>query len=198
MTAQEVFDLGMKRLQTFTVAGLMPALRAANEGAIEDVLNTNGSAYYQWSACLVDALKPKQVVELGGAMGVWDICVLHTLSQDSRLYSVTIPEHGLEFSYVVDTYQNFVPCMGNDLDLAVWPKELDLSKTDVWFIDSEHTEKHLRAELELYKPFFKKGAILLFDDIHEPELWKVWQELQWNKHDSSDPLHWSGYGICVV
>ena len=206
MTAKEVFDKGIEKLKTFNVRGLLPALRAANEGAMEDVLNTNGCALYQWSTCLVDELKPKQIVELGGAMGVWSICVLHTLPSESKLYSITLPEGGLEFVYIVDKYTNFIPVLGNDLDLNNWPKDLDLGKTDLWFVDSLHEESHLRKELDLYSPFFKKDAIILFDDIHINEnMEKVWEDIKKGKygitswHDGTSPLHYSGFGLaCII
>ena len=205
MTAKDIYDIGIKKLSSFNVGLLMPALRAANDGAKQDVLNTNGCANYQWTTQIIDFLKPKQVVELGGAMGVWDLCVLHNLPQDSKLYSVTMPEGGLEFSYVVDNYPNFIPCLGDDLDLTVWPKEAVLKDTDLWYIDSLHMEEHLRKELDVYSPFFKKGAIILFDDIHLNDgMERVWQDIVHGKYgeldcfDATDPLHWSGYGICTI
>jgi len=201
MTAKEWFDKGMERLKTFDVRGLLPSLRAANEGAIEDVSNTNGCAFYQWSISLIDVMKPKQVLELGGAMGVWSICALHTLPQESKLYSITLPEGGLEFSYIVDKYTNFFPILGDDLDMKNW-EGVDLSKTDLWFIDSLHEKEHLEKELNLYSPFFKKGAIILFDDIHinngMEEVWKEIRNKEWDCYDATDPLHYSGFGICKV
>ena len=204
MNAQSIYELGLKRMEKFVPHTLAAALRAANEGAWNDVLNTNGCANYQWIVGVMDELKPKQVVELGGAMGVWDVCVLQTLPETSKLYSITLAEHGLEFSYVVDKYPNFVPTVGDDLDLSIWPKDLDLSKTDFWYFDSLHTEEQLRKELDLYSPFFQKGAVVLFDDIHSFGLQPVWDDLCNGKYgisdcfDATDPLHFTGYGVCVV
>lgn len=198
MTLEEINQKALEYVKTFKVEGLLPALRAANQGAIKDVQDTSMTCYYQWSIGLIDLLKPKQIVELGGAMGVWDICVLWSLPETSKLYSVTLAEGGLEFSYVVDKYPNFIPCVGDDLDLTVWPKEIVLKDTDLWFFDSLHTEKQLRAELELYKQFFKKGAILLFDDIRMPELWGVWNELPYEKLEVTSPCHYSGFGIARI
>lgn len=199
MTLQKLVDTTFKELKTFNPEILRIPLRAAYPGTneLEDIFNTNGNAYYQFSTCLMNVLKPKQVVELGGAMGVWDICVLQTLSPDSQLWSITLPENGLEYSYVVDKYPNFHPIVDNDLYYR-W-EGVDLSKTDVWFIDSEHSEMQIRAELEIYTKYFKKGAILLFDDIHiEKGMEKVWNELKYEKLDLSDPLHYTGFGICKV
>lgn len=204
MTAEEIYRQGLERMKSFKLTGVMPALRAANSGAVEDVFNTNGCANYQWIPGVVDLLKPKQILELGGAMGVWDIMVLNSQYSDFKLYSVTLAEHGLEYSYVVDKYPNFVPVVGDDLDLNVWPKELDLSKTDIWYYDSLHTEEQLRKELDLYHKFHKKGALLIFDDIHSFGLEPVWEDIKNGKYgavesfDATDPLHFTGYGLAVV
>lgn len=203
MEAKELVEKAMKRWESLDMRPLLPALRFLNDGALDDVMNVNGCRYYQWSTALVDEIKPKQVVELGGAMGVWSLCVLHTLPQDSKLYSVTLAEHGLEFSYVQDSYKNFVPVVGDDLDLSVWPVGLDLTQTDLWFFDSLHTPEQLTKEFELYSPFFKSGAVILIDDIRSFGLWPVWQRLvngdfgKMSCYEATNPLHYTGYGVCV-
>ena len=205
MTIQELTEQAFEKMKVTGVRGVLPALRAANDGAREDVLNTNASSVYQWLPRFIEVVEPKQIVELGGAMGVGDIMMLNSSYQDFILYSITMPEGGLEFSYVVDKYLNFVPVVGNDLDLSSWPKDLDLSKIDLWYFDSDHTEKQLRAELDLYSPFFKKGAIVLFDDIHlNEEMERVWEDIKNGKYgltdcfDATHLLHWSGFGCCKV
>lgn len=198
MTAKELFKQANDLWEKYDIKTTLPALRALNDGALEDVLNTNGNRYYQWSPCLLEVVKPKQIVELGGAMGVWDLMVLNGKYQDFNLYSMTLPEGGLEFSYVVDKYANFHPSVGDDLKLENWPKELKLEDTDLWFIDSEHSAKQLQAELDLYSPFFKKGCVLLFDDIRHPELWPIWEKLPYDKAEITNPCHYSGFGIAKV
>lgn len=103
MNAESVYLKGIELQKSFSLQGLLPALRAANEGAIADVKNTEGCLYYQWSSALMEWLKPKQVVELGGAMGVWDVCVLHNLPKESKLYSVTLQEpNGIMYNSIHD------------------------------------------------------------------------------------------------
>lgn len=205
VAAKELYKKGLQRLEKFSIKGALPALRFANEGAIEDVLNTNGCAYYQWLPCLIDEVKPKQIIELGGAMGVSSIMMCQANHQDFKLYSITLPEHGLEFSYVQDNYPQLVKIVGDDLDLNYWPEDLELHDTDIWFFDSEHSRHQLVAELELYSPFFKPGAILLFDDIHvNAGLDAVWEDIKngkcgkWDSCDATSPLHYSGFGIVVT
>lgn len=204
MTAQEITEKALKRSPSIDIQPYLVALRQANDGAINDVLNVNGCAYYQWVPYLLEVVKPKQIVELGGAMGVWDLMVLNAPYQDCELHSITLAEHGLEFSYIVDKYPHFHPVVGDDLLLENWGK-LDLHKTDLWFFDSLHTEEQLRKELDLYSPFFKKGCVVLFDDIHQHEgMQNVWDDIvegKWgitDAHDATNPLHWTGYGVCKI
>src|SRR3990167_7640154 len=120
MTLQEIVDKTFEKFKDFKIQALMPALHGIKppfDGALEDILNINGCANYQFSACLIDLLKPKQVVELGGAMGAWCLCVLYSLHAESQLYSITLAEDGREFVFIVDNYPNFHPIVGDDLDL---------------------------------------------------------------------------------
>jgi hypothetical protein len=194
MEIKEIVEQTFEKFKTFNPIGIMPAFRKANEGAVEDFLNTNGNAYYQWDMCLSEVINPKQIVELGGAMGIWDIAMLYQIPKETQLYSITLAEYGLEFSYIADNYPNFHPIIGDDLDIKNW-KGVDLTKTDLWFFDSLHTHDQLEKELKLYTPFFHKGTILLFDDIHMPELEDIWDKLIYPKWDLTDPCHYSGYGI---
>lgn len=197
---EELFKESLEKLKTFSIVSYLPALRAANTGAVDDVMNINGCANYQWIPGFIELLKPKQIVELGGAMGVWDVMVLNGPYQDFQLWSITLEEHGLEFSYVVDKYPNFHPIVGNDLDLSNWG-DLNLKDTDLWYFDSEHTPEQLTKELDLYSPFFKEGTVIIFDDIHtfglEP-VWDAFKRGKWGKFecvDATDPLHYTGYGL---
>ena len=199
MTAKQWYDLGIKEMPKLNLVSVISGLRQANNGAKEDVFNINGNGYYQWSMAIAQKQQPVQAVELGGAMGVWDICMLNSLPSSSKLYSITLPEGGLEFSYVADTYPNFVPILGNDLDLLCWPKELDWKKTQILFIDTIHQEKQLRQELALYLPLLSPGTLVMLDDIHiNASMNKVWDELKYDKFDATDPLHWSGFGLVVL
>ena len=153
MTLQETIDKTFERMKSFNHRVLLPALRASDnevyEGAIwDDVMNTNGCANYIFSTCLVDVLKPKQVVELGGAMGTWSLCVPYSLPQDSKLYSITLPVGGLEFKFVVDVYPNFHPIVGDDLDMKNW-EGIPLKDTDIWYFDSLHTKEQLKYHISV-------------------------------------------------
>lgn len=204
---KSIIDSSLKKLEKFDPTSIVDELKlyadkgvVGASGAINDVLDKKGTGYYCWFPGFISLLKPTQIVELGGAMGVGDICMLHATYQDFKLYSITLEEHGLEFAYIdKNKYPNFVPVIGDDLQLENWPKDLDLSKTDLLFVDSEHSYNQLKAELDLYSPFLKKGTIILLDDIWQNEgMGKAWNEIKWDKFDITSPLHWTGFGICIV
>lgn len=199
MEIKQLAEKTISKIKDFPIREVMPALRNCNDGAVRDVLDTEKSGNYQWWPILIDEVKPKQVVELGGAMGVGTIMMLQGKYQDFHLYSITLAEGGLEFSFVADKYPNLTMIIGDDLDMNNW-KGVDLSKTDIWYIDSLHMEVQLRRELELYTPFFKKGTIIVFDDVRMPELYPVWKELceKYEHVEMTNPLHYTGYGMIRI
>lgn len=197
MKAKDVFSKVRKEFENYQLAKAEPFLKHLSEGARNDVRDKDQVGYYQWLACFVKVFKPKQIVELGGAMGASTLMMLSELPKKSKIYSITLKEHGLEFSFVKEDYPQLIQVIGDDLDLKSWPKDLDWKKTNVLFIDTEHTYPQLKAELDLYLPKLKKGTIILLDDIKISEgMWRAWVELDLDKYDAS-VLHWSGFGIAV-
>lgn len=188
-----VTERAFKELENFRVETILPDLKHCSQGGLNDVLNTQDSLYYQWLACLMRTYKPKQIVELGGAMGVAALTMLSQLPEDAKLYSITLEEHGLEFSFIKTEYPQLTKIVGDDSDLSVWPKDLDWSKTDLLFIDAEHTAKAVLREMEQYLPLIGKGKLVLMDDIKMDELWPVWLGIQNEKLDLSI-LHHTGFG----
>ena len=206
MTLQDIFNkVNLKEYefkpeileQVDSVGGESPrSLRGQKEG--EDW------SYYKWLGAYCREFKPSQVIEFGGAWGT--AAIIMASETDGKVYSITLDEKRewngeltqLAFVYVKKDYPNLVKVIGDDLDLNSWPKDLDLSQTDFFFIDSLHTKAQLEAELALYKPFFKKGAIIAFDDIHLPELFPVWLDLPYEKLDVSQLHIPTGWGIVLV
>lgn len=168
-------------------------------GQINEVKDQNplgGNRYYQWLACLIKLIKPKQVVELGPAAGISTIMMLSELPKESLLVSVdNDPE--LAWKWMDKDWPQLVKILGNDLDLPFDPT-IKLDKTDVWFIDTLHTEEQLRAEIELYKKFWKPGTIVVLDDIILPSLRKVWEEIPYDKCETTTPNHFSGFGHFII
>lgn len=198
-SAKELFETVKPLWEKYDLKQAEPYLKGLSPGSRNDLENKTESGYYQFLPVLVEYLKPKIIVELGGAMGASALMMLSTLPRESLLYSITLEEHGLQFSFVKEKYAQFVPIVGDDLILENWPKDLILQDTDLWFFDSLHTYDQLHSEIELYKPFFKKGAVILVDDIKlSNEMFKAWLEFPGDKFDASVYLHYSGFGIVVI
>lgn len=199
MSLVELHNEVMDKLKDFDVGLMLPDLKHVSEGSLRDVLDKQNSLYYQYLACLIPVLRPKQIVELGGAMGTAALCMLSQMPSDARLYSITLEEHGLEFCHIKTEYPQLTMVVGDDLDLKSWEKtDIDFSKTDLVFVDSLHTYDQVKAEVDLYTPLFKKGTVLFFDDIHmDAPMFKIWTELPFEKLDVSI-LHHSGFGMARI
>ena len=206
MILQDLIDKSLKKLEDFDPEVLVQELAVNSYLPIDvgakDIRDKKGTGNYCFFPGFLELLKPKLVVELGSAMGVGSVCILTSVYKNFDFYGVTLAENGLEFCYVDKSkYSNFYAIMGDYMDMSIWPEDLDLKQVDLWYLDGEHTERHLRAELELYEPFFKKGAIILFDDIFLPELEPVWQDLE-NiipvAFKTTLPLHYTGWGLIQI
>ena len=203
MTAQEVYNQVLIHETNIEYSKVFKELRNINSGAWSDVLDKEKCGNYQWLTAAMDFLKPKQVVELGGAMGVGTLCMISTLPNESTLWSITLEEHGLEFSYIDDEhkkkYLNMHLIIGDDTEIDNWG-QMDLQQTDFWYFDSEHTYEQLHKETLIYGAYFKKGAIVCFDDTHMNDgMKKGWEETKSLFSSWCDtPLHYTGWGIGVI
>lgn len=126
--------------------------------------------WYWYLACAVKVLKAKQVVELGADRGSGTLFMASELPEDGKLYSVDIKD---VWEYVPKDHPKIVKIQGDAGDLRIW-KDVDLSKTDLWVIDDSHATEHVRNEIKIYSPFWKEGAVVIFDDMDK--LQKLFEE----------------------
>ena len=174
----------------------LPYLDGVSAGSFADI--TQGHAeYYKYLAKMMKALQPKKVIELGSAAGTADLMMLSTLPKDSMLYAMTIPEPEGEFRFITQYYPNLTMIRGNSLHMNDW-NGVDISDTDIWFFDTDHQYALTHAELELYDLYFKKGALILVDDINLNEgMKRAWAEIPYPKIELND-LHTyksTGFGM---
>ena len=205
---KDIIEKSLKALETFDPEIIVRELAVNDYLSVDigagDIRDKEGTGYYCWLPGFVELAKPKMVVELGSAMGVAAVSMLSSSYKDFEFYGVTLEEKGLEFCYVEkNKYPNFHPIVGDYMDMSIWPKDVNLNKTDIWFLDGLHEEQHLRAELELYKPFFKAGATVLFDDmLINLGMSHVYQDLKTifpiKDQFSSTQLHWTEFVIVEV
>lgn len=195
MNLVELHKETMDNLKAFDARAIMPDLKDVAEGSLRDVLDKQNSLYYQYLACFINTYKPKQIIELGGAMGTAALCMVSQLPSAAKLYSITLEEHGLEFSYIKTNYPQLIKIVGDDLNMESWPKDIDFSKTDMMFIDALHTKEQVEKEMALYLPLIGKDKIVFMDDIKmDAGMFQAWLGIKTDKLDVS-VLHHSGFGM---
>ena len=150
-------------------------------------------SYLDFLRHLVRVTEPKQIVEFGAYKGLSAAMMMDFLPEDGHLYSVDARD--TSWTLLKDHFQ-LTKVVGDDNDINTWKDvQVDLGKTDLWYIDSWHDDEHVFKTLEVYTPYFKKGALLVFDDIIT--IPKVWETLPYDKIDIS-PHHYPGFGIAKV
>jgi len=185
--------------QKIDMARAMPYIQKVEGGAWADIVQGH-ALYYKYLPLVVNLIKPKQVIELGSAAGTSALMMYSHLPEGSKLYACSIPEPEGEFRFVAEDYPNLILIRGDDLDLSVWG-DLDLSKTDLWFWDTDHNYEQISAEYKLYKPFLKKDCLVFIDDIDLNEgMRKFWSELD---HPKLSLPNWhsyigTGFGVFTI
>ena len=207
MKIENLLKQAMDKFNTFDPEIAVKKLAVNDYLGIEhgegDIRNKKEVGNYCFFPGFIELLRPIQIIELGSAMGVTINCMLSSSYKDFELYGITLAERGKEFCFIKkDTYPNLHMIIGDYMDLSNWPKDLDLGKTDFWYVDGLHLGKHVKEELLLYKQFFKPGTIIAFDDIFiNGSMAEVWHDLE-NILDigfkTTLPLHWTGWGIVQI
>jgi predicted O-methyltransferase YrrM len=153
-----------------------------------------GHMYYLLLMKLVRYLKPKKVLELGTSIGRSALFMMMFLPEDSSLTTVDIGSHrrtdlaGFAFN------NRLKIVFGDDLDQSVIDQIDD--GFDFCYLDSEHNYEQIAAEWKIYAPKLKDGAIVAMDDIHlNVGMEKFWNDLPYEKVDTGDKFHFSGFGL---
>jgi predicted O-methyltransferase YrrM len=203
LTANELDKKVHQYLQAFDVGSVIKALSKVPEGQLKEVKNETGqpNLYYQYLACLVRYLKPKQVLELGASIGISTIMMATQMDDDAKLYSVDdasdYKEGPTDWSALDRQYPNVIQVVGDDLDPTIYPKDFDIRKTELLFIDTLHYGGQLMKELKLYGPGIPKGCVVVLDDIRTNDMYPVWEAIKDDKIDLTYPCHYSGFGMLV-
>ena len=195
--ASEYDAKAMDMVRSFDLGSIRDHYELVEPAHQLEIENLTGrpNLYYQWLHCLTKIIQPKQVIELGAAAGMSTIMIATALPKSSKFYSVDIDPQS--WRWMKYDYPQLTRILSDDLEMSIWDG-IDTLDTDLWFIDSLHTEEQLRKEVEAYSPMWKRGAVVVFDDISINEgMRKVWDELEYDKFENP-LLHWGGFGLCVV
>ena len=134
-------------------------------------------------ARLAKYLNCKQIIEMGAELGYSTKFILEAMPINCRLYSIEInPDKAW---VMTGEDKRLVKIIGDDCDMNIWKRRrVDLKKTDLWEIDSDHTYEHICKQWEFYSPHFKKGAVIAIDDTVSTfeGVMKFWSELKGDKY----------------
>lgn len=190
--AQELYIRISKETNNFSWDEVNPYLDAMFIGDKGRVLTT---PYYKFIYTLCKITKPKQVVELGTHYGMSGCMFLAGMLKDSKFLTVDIESDGR----YIPKDDRVTKVSADDLKLLDHLEDFDLSLTDIWFIDTLHDKKHLEKEIKYFSPFWKKGAIVLLDDVDSPDfnLKDYWPKIKYEKFRTKE-LTDHGFGILVI
>lgn len=85
----------------------------------------------------------------------------------------------------------------------------NIEDIDFLFIDGDHSYEGVKKDFEDYRPFVKKGGIIVFHDVNDSErhrernvfVSKFWQEIKGDPNFESFEINanedWAGLGICI-
>lgn len=147
---------------------------------------------YHYLACATRVIKPNTVVELGADRGVSTLMISEELPPGGKIYSIDVREDGWE--YVPENNKNIVKLVGLSTDTELL-KDINLSEVKFWFIDGEHTNDMVEQEIKTYSPYWKKGTVVMFDDI---DLYtRTWSSIEFDKYESRE-IHNNNFGVVVV
>jgi hypothetical protein len=156
---------------------------------------------YRLLAAIMVVLQPKVVVEIGTWTGLSALSMKKYLPADGRIISFDIQPWKEVHETVLrdeDFSDNRLEQRLADLsDPASFEAHRAFLQTvDFFFIDGpKNGEMEYRLLDHLRTLKFARAPIIVFDDIHLPNMLKLWRELRVPKLDITTFGHWSGTGL---
>lgn len=172
---------------------------------------------------IVEGLKPKIVLEIGGGLGGTLFLLCKASAPDATIISINFPEKmflmegyptwkdQLLKSFAGDT-QNMHLIRANSHDVETINKIKNIlgnRAIDFCFIDGDHSYEGVKRDFEMYSPLVKKGGTIAFHDIitHHPrtgcEVDKFWREIKTHGYQYREIIenknqNWAGIGVLYM
>jgi len=157
--------------------------------------------HYRILAGLVQVLQPRRVVEIGTHTGWGTLALKKFLPADSTLSTFDLMPW--------DSFADTVLCPGDFDDGKLRQTIADLSDpavfgtyrpllqdADLIFVDGPKDKKFESSFVELLATAsFKRTPWLIFDDIKDWNMLKVWRDIDRPKMDITSLGHWTGTGL---
>ena len=170
-------------------------------------LNVPGYVYqfpgehYRVLQALVKLIDAKVIVEIGTFTGLSSVSFLQSMNQSRSLYTFDI----IPFDEFHDTVllksdfvdYNFCQVIDDISDYELMKKHQNIfCNADLIFCDAPKDGRFEKNVLQnLQKIGIKNGTILLFDDIKQWNMLKIWSEIKMPKIDITPIGHFTGSGI---
>jgi predicted O-methyltransferase YrrM len=154
--------------------------------------------FYQWLACLVRIKQPQVVVEMGADQGGSAVFILSELPQNGHLYSVDSKTEDQGWSYVPKWEKRITKIVGNDIKKKTYPKDFPWKEVDLWFLDSVHSYKHVKYQIELIRPHLRKGVIIIVHDVCLGQVGSRLKKYPWDYWEDKKKIFNNGVGMYVI
>ena len=150
--------------------------------------------YYVLLNTVVRVLAPKKVIELGTSAGISSLFMLLGLGSDATITTVDIAS--FRPSVLADLRdERLQVVVGDDLDPQTL-ESVDLTDLDLLFVDTEHSPRQVRSELDRFGPLVSPRGLAIVDDISlNGEMVGWWESLTCPKISTGPTYHWSGIGL---
>lgn len=151
----------------------------------------------QFLALLVKASGARLVAELGAETGAGTAFMASELPEEGHIWSIDIVK---DWKHLPSWEKRVTTLLGDDSDPKTYPPDFPWDDIDLWFLDSEHTVRHVNRQLDLIKPHLKNGTIILYDDIFNDYdyIYKLILQQGWDTWLDGREIKPSGIALQVV
>ncbi len=201
-----IFDLS---LQSIAIARRqdLSSIKARLRGRFrfpDELVELWPGEHYKLLAAIVEALRPRLVIEVGTAEGMSALALKKNLPSNGKIVSFDLirwkdyPNSCLDPDDFIDGRLEQIVADLGDKAVADHHRSI-LEGADLVFIDAAkdgHLERRLIHNFAALS--YSNPPIVIFDDIRLWNMLDVWYELRWPKLDLTSFGHWSGTGICQL
>lgn len=187
---------------------LLPLARSVDLTSISDRIPSGPrwpdvwpGEHYRLLVALVQALRPKVVVEIGTFQGLSALALERALPEGGVVHTFdvvpwqAVPGQALRASDLESG--RIVPCRADLADPATFERHRELiASAELIFVDAAKDGRMERAFLERFESVdFKSDPIIVFDDIRVLNMIGIWNSVTRPRLDLTSFGHWSGTGL---
>jgi len=168
-------------------------------------------------AKLIEAKKPKTIVEIGTANGETFSLLCQICPEDSTLISLDMPnsDFGNKYTTIDASRLKAFAYRNQTVHCILGDSHLEETKAnvinhigdgiDILIVDADHTYEGVKKDFEMYSPLMNNDGLIFFHDIlfhpfnHGCEINLFWRQLK-EQYDTQefidkDDINWGGIGL---